>query len=250
MPLTRPFVGASLLVASLVILGCSSGGGSDAREPSGATKNAIMQTDPGTALVTTTSIRLFESPSKSSDALRMLGPHTAVTSLGEVRDAFLHVDVSGDHGWVLSQFLAPSSSDDDSSGGGGAGSGSGSELADDSSDITDVCVSTINDFRAQNGLPPLTRWRKQEDCASNEASTDAANNSPHGAFLSCNETAQNECPGMPGQPEDALVPCLQQMMDEGPGGGHYENIMSQDFTMVACGITMVDGDMWSVQNFR
>jgi hypothetical protein len=41
------------------------------------------------------------------------------------------------------------------------------------------------------------------------------------------------------------------MWDEGPGGGHYENMKSTDSTRVACGFYITPGgDVWSVQNFQ
>ncbi|HVJ21852.1 MAG TPA: hypothetical protein VM686_40890 [Polyangiaceae bacterium] len=40
------------------------------------------------------------------------------------------------------------------------------------------------------------------------------------------------------------------MWDEGPGGGHYDN-MAGDYSEVFCGFyTTPDGEVWALQNFR
>lgn len=45
--------------------------------------------------------------------------------------------------------------------------------------------------------------------------------------------------------------CLQGMWNEGPGGGHYENMKSPTAKEVWCGFyTAPDGAVWSVQDFR
>lgn len=118
-----------------------------------------------------------------------------------------------------------------------------------------LCVDTINQHRASIGLPPYERWADGEACASDEARSDGETNTPHGAFPSCGEWAQNECPGWPGPAEQMIVGCLQMMWDEGPGDGaahgHYNNMSSQDYTRVACGFhTFPDGSVWAVQNFQ
>lgn len=231
----------SLLVLPLVVAGCTSA--PSAVEPSAGTHSALGKNDSGTALVTTGRTPLYAEADKTSTLLRTLASGTGVTSLGESRDGLLHIDVAGDQGWAPSGSLSVVADDLSGAPGGGTATGDGS--------AADLCVSTINDFRAQNGLPPLTRWTDQEDCASSEAQSDSSTGQFHGAFPSCSEVAQNECPGFPGDPSDALPQCLQTMLDEGPGGGHYDNIMNPDYTMVSCGIiTADDGTMWSVQDFR
>jgi hypothetical protein len=73
----------------------------------------------------------------------------------------------------------------------------------------------------------------------------------HGAFGSCGENAQNECPGWPGPADQMIGSCLDAMWGEGPGGGHYDNMASTDRTEAACGFfTLANGEVWSVQNFH
>ncbi|MCA9699350.1 MAG: hypothetical protein KC431_17630, partial [Myxococcales bacterium] len=80
-----------------------------------------------------------------------------------------------------------------------------------------LCVDTINDYRATLSLPPLERWTDAESCSNAEAKSDSETNTAHGAFGQCEEWAQNECPGWPGPPEDMIVDCLALMWAEGPG---------------------------------
>ncbi len=122
--------------------------------------------------------------------------------------------------------------------------------------IEQHCVDQINMYRAMLSLPPYTRDPSQEMCADGEAKSDAMSGVPHGAFPSCSESAQNECPGWPSADEQgSLDGCLAQMWAEGPGSdfsthGHYINMSSTQYTHVFCGFYVVgDGTFWSVQDF-
>ncbi|MFI5298917.1 MAG: CAP domain-containing protein [Polyangiales bacterium] len=115
----------------------------------------------------------------------------------------------------------------------------------------EVCVADINAYRATLGLPALNRWFSAESCAGGEALSDSKSHEAHGAFGHCDEMAQNECPGWPGPPGTMIGDCLKMMWGEGPGGGHYENMISPRYTEVSCGFaTLADGSVWSVQDFR
>lgn len=118
-----------------------------------------------------------------------------------------------------------------------------------------LCVDTINMYRATLGLPPYARWTDAEGCSDAEALADGQSDTPHGAFGMCNEFAQNECPGWPGPPDQSLPGCLADMWAEGPGEdfnkhGHYINMSSEQYTRVACGFAEVGGGWWMVQNFQ
>jgi hypothetical protein len=113
------------------------------------------------------------------------------------------------------------------------------------------CVDIINQYRATKGLRALSRWETEEDCSDGEAESDSKSGDAHGAFTTCGEMAQNECPGFPGSVSKNLPECLADMWAEGPGGGHYDNMTSTKYTKVACGIhELSNGDFWAVQNFR
>lgn len=124
-----------------------------------------------------------------------------------------------------------------------------------SGDFEADCVARINQLRWEcQCLPPLQRWQDGEACASQHAEHDQSLNKAHDGFATniCEPKsfAQNECPGWS---RETHVDCLQQMWNEGPGAdfskhGHYINMTSDKYSMVACGIS-ADGT-WSVQNFR
>jgi hypothetical protein len=131
--------------------------------------------------------------------------------------------------------------------------------APSNNDAEQICVDTINSYRAQLGLPAYKRWTTNESCADSQAKSDSETNIPHGAFSNntCPGNAQNECPGWPGPPEQMIPQCLAMMWAEGPGTdfnthGHYLNMSSTSFTKVACGFfTMSDGTtVWAVQDFQ
>jgi uncharacterized protein YkwD len=114
-----------------------------------------------------------------------------------------------------------------------------------------MCVDAINKFRATLSLAPLARWTGAETCADGQAKSDGATNTAHGAFPKCGEFAQDECPGWPGTPESMIGGCLQMMWNEGPGGGHYENMAGKNWTQVSCGFAIAaNGTVWAVQDFR
>ena len=139
---------------------------------------------------------------------------------------------------------------DASSTGGGAGTDGGTSPGP--SGAEQICVDKINEYRATLGLPPYQRWTDQESCSSGEAKSDSMSGSAHGAFGSCTELAQNECPGWEGPPDTMIPKCLALMWGEGPGGGHYENMKgARGYTKAACGFFVKpDGSVWSVQNFK
>jgi hypothetical protein len=118
------------------------------------------------------------------------------------------------------------------------------------------CVDSINQYRASQRLPPLTRWFPAEPCATGQAQSDSQSNTPHGSFGRCQEMAQNVCPGWRGPAEQMIGPCLQSMWNEGPGAdyaahGHYLNMSNPRFTKVACGFySTPGGEVWAIQDFQ
>lgn len=125
------------------------------------------------------------------------------------------------------------------------------------------CVTRINQFRYQcQCLPPLMRWTAGEACADMNASYDQMMMTAHAGFSAriCGSgSGQNECPGWLGwgSVSSTISGCLQQMWDEGPGDfygppahGHYLNMSSTGFSMVACGFYTSGGATTAVQNFQ
>jgi hypothetical protein len=137
------------------------------------------------------------------------------------------------------------------SGSTGAGASSGAGAGTGSGDASEACVTQINAYRAQLGLPAYERWTTAEACTDGQTQSDSQTGQAHGAFGQCDEWAQNECPGWPGPPGDMILDCLAAMWSEGPGGGHYENMRSSSYERVACGFyTTPSGDVWAIQNFQ
>jgi len=90
-----------------------------------------------------------------------------------------------------------------------------------------------------------------EPCADEQSRLDGRSNTAHGTFGRCQERAQNACPNYPGPLEESLVRCLDQMFAEGPGGGHYENIINAKYTRAFCGFEMMAGGRtWMIQDFK
>ena len=143
--------------------------------------------------------------------------------------------------------VACSSSSATNDAGTDAGGGDGS--------VEQLCVDTINGYRAQLGLPAYKRWIQGESCGDGQAKSDSQSGVAHGAFGQCTESAQDECPGWPGPPEQMIPQCLAMMWAEGPGTdfskhGHYINMSSTQYTQVACGFyTLPNGNVWATQDF-
>jgi hypothetical protein len=138
----------------------------------------------------------------------------------------------------------------DSAGTASGTSGGAAEAASSGASPNELCFDTINRYRASAGLPPYARWSAIESCADGEAKSDASTGSAHGAFASCGEVAQTECPGTPGGPAQAIPACLGAMIAAGPGEPHHDAILSTSYTKVACGVATVSGTTWTVQDFR
>jgi hypothetical protein len=89
------------------------------------------------------------------------------------------------------------------------------------------------------------------------AKSDSETGKAHGAFGTCTEGAQDECPGWQSVASIAAAGgCLDKMWAEGPGTdytahGHYINMSNPKYTKVACGYyTTLAGKVWAVQNLR
>lgn len=139
----------------------------------------------------------------------------------------------------------------------GCSSGSdstGTTGADSVATARSQVVARINQLRATVSLPALTEWTAQAGCADTQAHTDAAANASHTAFGTCQEAAQNECPGWPAMSQIAAT-CVEQMWNEGPGAdfnthGHYINMTSTSYHKVAVGFyTTSTGTVWALMNF-
>lgn len=132
------------------------------------------------------------------------------------------------------------------------GTGTGNDMY---GDARERCVNRVNELRASKGKGPIPRLASAEACADGQAKSDSESGKAHGAFNDCADQvknwsgiAQNECPNYKSV-EATLTGCIDAMWGEGPGGGHYENMMG-DSTHMACGFyTTPDGKVWQVQDY-
>ena len=124
------------------------------------------------------------------------------------------------------------------------------------------CVDVINSYRELEGLPPLTRDPVIEAYAMEGARYDAEHYQscgPHCHFRVTNgggvAIAENEIPGWPldwyGSVNAVIEQGTEAMYNEGPGGGHHDNLVNPNFTRVGCGIYVTpSNEVWVVQDFR
>jgi hypothetical protein len=139
--------------------------------------------------------------------------------------------------------------------------------------LRQVCVDTINMYRATKMLAPLARKTDQETCSDNGAKKDGDSMMGHSSAFGCTGSyAQNSCPGYPvggfggATLSDTFKTCLMQMWNEGEPPvsrsqcqmdaagcfeqhGHYLN-MTGTFKAVSCGFYhMSNGNWWMNQDF-
>jgi len=109
-----------------------------------------------------------------------------------------------------------------------------------------VCVDFVNAFRASLGVPPLTRNKDKESCVDKQAAYDSTHGA-HAAFGQCQEYGQCECPNWPNSLN--FTQCLQQMINEGPGGGHYEIMKNPNYKSIACGFSYASSTYEATQDY-
>jgi hypothetical protein len=115
------------------------------------------------------------------------------------------------------------------------------------------CVDVINQYRARTGLAPLQRSSALEQFATEGARYNASAG-PHAYFSMQGgggvAWAENEIPGwqMQGSVRDVIQQGTDMMYNEGPGGGHHDNIVG-NYRSVGCGIHQQFGQVWVIQDF-
>jgi hypothetical protein len=144
--------------------------------------------------------------------------------------------------------------------GGGTDGGTGAASDDPA---VQHCVSTINSYRSQAGVPPiqLSSTLSMFSQAASEAL--AAGGAPHQYFIDasnsgtlfssgfCGGAAENQAPGwqVTGSLNDTIDAVLQAMMAEGPGGGHHDNIVSAGNALVGVGLVVANGSLYFTNDF-
>jgi len=134
---------------------------------------------------------------------------------------------------------------------GNDGGGSGA------SDSHAFCVQESNRYRTDNGRAAVTQSAQLEDFADTGAMIDY-NGAPHDHFRQTSgggiAFAENECPhwdiSFGGGDEKMLIAaCIAAFFSEGPGGGHYENLMGSQYKTLGCGIFKSGTDYTILQDF-
>jgi len=121
------------------------------------------------------------------------------------------------------------------------------------------CVERTNELRVGAGRAPVAQSAALEAYADEGAEYDFYNGEPAHAHFQLEPVgggiafAENECPhwdlGFGGGDLNALVDaCLQAFYDEGPGGGHYENMLG-NYGSLGCGIYASGTDHTIIQDF-
>jgi uncharacterized protein YkwD len=139
-----------------------------------------------------------------------------------------------------------------------AGDVSGEGGPDGSVDAASLefCVKETNRLRAMNGRAPVERSKQLEDFANSGARIDH-DGPAHGHFKQARDSgiafAENECRRWSldqsgGDMKKLVELCIAAFYAEGPGGGHYENMLGA-YRAVGCGIFQSGTDVTIVQDF-
>jgi uncharacterized protein YkwD len=119
------------------------------------------------------------------------------------------------------------------------------------------CVTEVNRLRSSVGKPPLTRSDQIENFSHEAARVDGDAHETHKFFRQTNgggvARAENEIPWWAlsryGSVRNIIRDGLANEWSEGPGGSHWENITG-NYTEVACGIAIKDGEVTVTQDFH
>jgi uncharacterized protein YkwD len=149
-----------------------------------------------------------------------------------------------------------------SSGGGGGASGGGSINADAAMLHN---LDALNAYRAMNGVPALAIDDQLSAFSLTAAMELKASGNAHEYFMKqagsgqiwkqgfCNGAAENQAPNWPvtgGDVDSVVDKILKLMMDEGPGGGHHDNILDRTMTRVGVGLFVDDTNhLWFSNDF-
>jgi uncharacterized protein YkwD len=117
-----------------------------------------------------------------------------------------------------------------------------------------LCVDEVNKYRASVGLAPVSRSTELESFGAQAAEYDGKLGVPHSYFRVTNgggiSKAENELLLWKGYSVDQVIrEGIARMWAEGPGGGHYENLVG-NYTQVGCGIWLNGNEVNIGQELR
>jgi hypothetical protein len=127
-------------------------------------------------------------------------------------------------------------------------------------------VERVNAYRAQKGLAPLLYDAKISAFARRGSEQLSRDHTPHAHFAANAQGApvfgskaaenQGDPGGVPTLDGDAarnghkqIDIMLRMMMDEGPGGGHYDNMMNARFRRIGVGLVYAGGKLYMTNDF-
>jgi uncharacterized protein YkwD len=126
-------------------------------------------------------------------------------------------------------------------------------------------VEQVNAYRARGGLPPLLYDARLSAFATVGSQRLARDHVPHANFAdhaqaqhfgSRSAENQGDPGGVPVMDPDPrrnghkqVDIMLKLMMDEGPGGGHYDNIMNPKLRRIGVGLVVVGGRFYMTNDF-
>lgn len=121
-------------------------------------------------------------------------------------------------------------------------------------------LALLNQYRAQAGVQPLALDATLNNFAAAGDSALAAGGSWHGHFIADGQSlldsgsfcsdAENQGTYEGGDENTMINEILSGMMAEGPGGGHYENILNPDSTSVGISLLLDNtGTLWLTNDF-
>lgn len=126
-------------------------------------------------------------------------------------------------------------------------------------------VEQVNAYRARGGLPPLLYDARLSAFATVGSQRLSRDHTPHANFAdkaqsqrfgSRSAENQGDPGGVPvmdpdprrnGQKQVDIM--LKLMMDEGPGGGHYDNIMNPKLRRIGVGLVVAGGRFYMTNDF-
>lgn len=123
-------------------------------------------------------------------------------------------------------------------------------------------LAALNSYRQAAGLKPLLLDKNLSLFAATGSTQLARDKAAHAHFANAStaEEAQagfcggsggeNQAPGWPAEDLGSTVDAaIKAMMDEGPGGGHHDNILNPAWGKVGIGLVVVDGQLYLTNDF-
>ncbi|MCU1282408.1 MAG: hypothetical protein JWM53_5954 [bacterium] len=150
------------------------------------------------------------------------------------------------------------------SGGGGSGGGGGGGTSGPLDAHVQHNLDMLNMYRAQAGVGALVVDDQLSAFSTTASMQLEATGQAHGYFVAqgnsgaiwqqgfCSSAAENQAPGWPvnGNLDGTVDAILKAMMDEGPGGGHHDNILAATSTRVGVALVVdAQQQLWFTNDF-